>query len=167
MDTPNKKELSDLYPKPKTYEQLEAERERIQQARKPKFVALKLATWSATFVFIALATYGAVTLIMNSHLSSAGAVIAGTSFSFLVCLVGMAAAFYLYTLIKSLLTKVSLSGAALFTALLVVFVLSGLLMQLLVHYRTDILLSAAATLSFDFLAAYFVLGLLLKAGHAL
>jgi hypothetical protein len=40
------KELSDLYPKPKTYDQLKAEREQAQLARKPRLVAPKIALWS-------------------------------------------------------------------------------------------------------------------------
>lgn len=156
------KELSDLYPKPKTYDQLKAEREQVQLAHKPRFIASKIASWSTAAILTALGVYSFITLIMNDHLSSAGAVISGTSFSFLVCLVGMAVIFYLYTLINGLIPRTPLSSTVLYVALLIILVISGALMQLLVQSQFNIFLAAFAALSFNFLVTYFTVRFLLK-----
>jgi len=156
------KELSDLYPKPKTYEQLKAEREQVQLARKPRFVAPKIASWSTAALFTVLAAYGFITLIMSDHLSSAGAVISGTSFSFLVCLASMAVMFYLYTLINSLVPRTSLSSTVLYVALFIILVVSGVVMQLLVQRQFNIFLAAFTALLFNFAVAYFTVRFLLK-----
>lgn len=155
------KELSDLYPKPKTYDQLKVERERAQLARQPKFVAPKIALWSTSSVLIVFITYSLIALIMNNHLSSAGAVISGTSFSFLACLAGMAVLFYLYRLISELASKTSL-GSVLYVALLLVLVTSGLLLQLLVRNQLNAVLAIPIVLLFNFAITYFCVGFLLK-----
>lgn len=149
------KELSDLYPKPKTYDQLQAEREEVQLARRPRFVAPKIALWSTAVMFTLLAAYGFITLVMNDHLSSAGAVISGTSFSFLVCLASMAIIFYIYTLINRLIPRTSLSSTVLYTTLLIILVISGVLLQLLVQNQLNIFLAALSALLFNFAVTYF------------
>jgi len=155
------KELSDLYPKPKTYDQLKAEREQVQLAHRPRFVAPKVALWSTAAIFTVLAAYGFITLIMG-HLSSAGAVISNTFFSFLVCLVGMAVIFYLYTLINGLVPRTPLSSTVLYAALFIILVVSGVVMQLLVQRQLNIFLTAFTALLFNFAAAYFTVRFLLK-----
>jgi len=156
------KELSDLYPKPKTYDQLKAEREQVQLAHRPRFVAFKIASWSTTTTFTVLAAYGFITLIMSDHLSSAGAVISGTSFSFLVCLAGMAVMFYLYTLLNSLIPRTPLSSTVLYTVLLIILVVSGVLMQLLVQNQLNIFLAVLSALLFNFAVTYLTVWFLLR-----
>jgi hypothetical protein len=65
MHKANKKELSDLYPKPKTYDQLKAEREQAQLAHQPRFVAPKIALWSTFGLATVLAAYDFITHIIN------------------------------------------------------------------------------------------------------
>lgn len=156
------KELSDLYPKPKTYDQLKAEREEDQLARRPRLVAPKIALWSTAIMFTVLVAYGFITLIMNDHLSSAGAVISGVSFSFLVCLTSMAVIFYVYTLLNSLVPKTPLSSTVLYAALLIILVISGVLMQLLVQNQLNIFLAMFSALLFNFVITYFAVRFLLK-----
>jgi hypothetical protein len=158
------KGLSDLYPKPKTYDQLKAEREEVQLARRPRFVAPKIALWSTAGMFTVLAAYGLITLIINDHLSSAGAVISGTFFSFLVCLAGMAAIFYVYTLINSVISRTLISSTALYSALLIILVINGVLIQLLAQNRLNIFLAMFSALLFNFVVAYFAVRFLLKRG---
>ena len=146
----NGKELSELYPKPKTYEQLKTEREQAQLARKPRFVALKIASWSTAAVFTVLAAYNLITLIMTNRLSSAEAVLSGVSFSFLACLAAMAAIFYLYTLINALAPRTPISSTILYTALPIILVISGVLMQLFVQNRLNTLLAMFLALLFNF-----------------
>jgi hypothetical protein len=156
------KELSDLYPKPKTYDQLKAEREQAQLARKPRLVAPKIALWSTATLLTVLGAYNFITLILSDHLSSAGAVISGASFSFLVCLAGMAIIFYLYTLIGSLLPRTPLSSTVLYSTLLIILVISGVLLQLPVQNQLNIFPAALSALLFNFAVTYFAVRSLLK-----
>ena len=156
------KELSDLYPKPKTYDQLKAEREEVRLAHRPRFVASKIALWSTAVMFTVLAAYGFITMIMNDHLSSAGAVISGVSFSFLVCLAGLAVIFYIYTLVNNLIPRTPLSSTILYAALLIILVISGVLMQLLAQNQLNIFLAMFSALLFNFVVTYFAVRFLLK-----
>lgn len=160
----NGKELSDLYPKPKTYVQLKAERKEAQLARRPQFVALKIALWATLTIPIALAAYHFIVGVMN-NLSSTGAVLAATSFSFLICLIGIAAIFYLYTLTNGLILKTSLSATTLYFALLIILVASGALLQLLVQSQVSVSVAALPVFLFNFLATYFAVRFLLRHGN--
>lgn len=155
------KELSVLYPKPKTYNQLKAEREEAQLARRPRFVAPKIALWSTTVMFTTLAVYGFIVSLM-SNLSSAGSVLAGTSFSFLFCLAGIAVIFYLYTLTNSLILRTSLSATTLYSALLIILVANGALLQLLVQNRLSIFDAVFPALLLNFIATYCAVRFLLN-----
>lgn len=155
------KELSDLYPKPKTYNQLKAEREEAQLARRPRFVAPKIALWSMAVMLTTLAAYGFIASLM-SNLSSAGSVLAGTSFSFLICLAGIAVIFYLYTLTNDLILRTSLSAMTLYSVVLIILVAGGALLQLLIQNRLSTLAAVFPALVLNFIATYCAVRFLLN-----
>lgn len=155
------KELSELYPKPKTYDQLEAERKEVQLARRPRFVAPKIALWSTAAILTTLVAYGFIASLM-SNLSSAGTVLAGTSFSFLICLAGIAVIFYLYTLTNDLIVRTSLSAMTLYSVVLIILVAGGALLQLLVQNRLSIFAAVFPVFLFNFIATYCAVRFLLN-----
>lgn len=156
------KELSDLYPKPKTYEQLKVEQEQAAPARKPRFVAPKIALWSASAIFTVLVAYEFIVFFIGSNLDSSFAVISGVSASFLVCAAAMAVLFYLYTLAGNLLRKTLLSSTVLYVSLSIVLIACGYVLQVLLQNQLPLAIAGAIVLLVTFSITYFVTKFLLK-----
>lgn len=142
-------ELSKLYPKAKTYDELQIEREQTEEARRPRFVSLKVALWTTLIAVVAIAVYQAVLLLFPSFESGAVVdVMPGVCGAMLSALLGMAAVYYLYSLIDGVASKVFLNTALLYGALLIVLCICGGLGALLTYLEySAIVVAVIATLS--------------------
>lgn len=99
-------DLSSLYPYPKSFDELEAERKLRELTRRPRLVSIKIGAWTTLSAVILLVAYQTCSHLIVSSLSSAGTVIFGVFTSMLIGLAAVAAVFYLYSLINHLATKV-------------------------------------------------------------
>ncbi len=119
-------ELSKLYPQAKSYEELRAEREQIKEVRRPKFVALKIALWTALIVPVALTVYHTVLrLILSIEPESIDGALFGVCLAILAAVVGLAIVYYLYSLIDGVASKIFLSTTPLYFTLAIILCACG------------------------------------------
>ena len=148
------KDLSSLYPKPRSYDELEAERKKRELQRRPRFVALKISLWTAFGILLVPVTYWVVSHLVVSSLSSPGQAISAASFSIFLILLAGAILIYLYSLINNLAARTLLSASGLHAVLISIVIIACSILMLLIQYRYANIVTILATLLASFLAAY-------------
>jgi len=120
-------DLAKIYPTPKTYDELQTERELREEAKRPKFVAAKIALWASLFVpVVAITGYAALRVARSPEtIGSSMAVLAGVCIVILLVIVGLAALYYLWSLIESLASKTIIATSLFSAALLAILGLTG------------------------------------------
>lgn len=116
-------ELSALYPKAKTYDELQEERRLRDLERRPTFVKEKIALYTSLgipTVFVAYFIVQRTSEALFREGANTGPVLTGVCFSILTLLVATAALYYLYTLINGLASKVFLDTSLLYLLLITV-----------------------------------------------
>lgn len=99
------KELSKLYPNPKSFNELETEQRIREERRKPRFVVLKISTWSILAIGLVIGAYWLISFIIMHNLSSAGDVIFAVFSSFFIAMATLAIVLYLGWSIRELLRR--------------------------------------------------------------
>lgn len=126
------KELSELYPRPKTYDELKAEHEARNIARQPRFIAIKCAVSTTLGTFTIFTSYKLIEFVLQGGMSSPTTALAAAAFSIFIGLGAIAILWYLYSIIDRLVT-VSMSSTNLFyTCLLTIVILCSLLLKILI-----------------------------------
>ena len=117
-------ELSDkLYPHPKTYEELQHERQRSKVVRMPRYVPVKLALCTACGAATIFAAFALIERIFNGVSDDPFAVVAAVSFTAFIAMIAAAIVFYLRSVIESLITvTIASTGAFRSLALLYLFI---------------------------------------------
>ncbi len=150
------KELSELYPRPKTYDELKAERETRSIARQPRFIATKCAASTALGTLTMLATYKLIESILKGGVSSPTTALAAAAFSIFLGMGSIAILGYLYSLINRYAT-VSMSSSNLFYACLVtIVILCSLLLTILLSSSVSYLISLAVVLFIAYVSTFVI-----------
>lgn len=104
--------LAAIYPTAKTYDELRAERKQLQEQRRPKHVAPKIACFTSFSVPVVTVAYFIIQRVASTMLSTSGgpgasmAVLTGVCFLILAGIVGLGVLYYLWWLIDGLASKV-------------------------------------------------------------
>lgn len=156
-------QLAKLYPTAKTYDELQAKREAIDEIRRPKFVALKIASWTAlcvpliasVFYFLAKVTVG---------FTSGDTITTLSSVCISLLLVGFNAVFvyYMWWLAESIASKVILATSRMYTLLAATLIGASTAYFYAVEYGINGLLAVAVTTSFTFMLSAGIVSILLK-----
>ena len=100
-------ELSRIYPQAKTYDELHAQREAIKEARRPKFVAIKIASCTALIAAVALAFYQIILRLLPLFESAeVGSVMLGVCSLVLSVIISLVTIYYLYSVIDDVASKI-------------------------------------------------------------
>lgn len=143
-------DLSSLYPYPKSFDEIEAERKLRELKRRPRIISIKIGIWTTLSVVILLAAYQTCSHLIVSGLSSAGTVIFGVFTSMLIGLAAVAAVFYLYSLINHLVTRVLTYPRVLSVILACIAIGICLALTTLIQQKHDTLLMILLVLVFNF-----------------
>lgn len=130
-------ELSKLYPHVKTYDELQADRARMDEQRRPKLVALKVAFAAALGVLgiptVYLIYRMASELISGADEGSISIVMTAVFSSIFLIVVCLAVLYYLYTFIDSLASKTMAISTPFYLLLFLIYCAAGIVFVLL-HY---------------------------------
>ena len=143
-------DLSSLYPYPKSFDELEAERKLRELTRRPQLVSIKIGTWTTLSAAILLAAYQTCSHLIVSGLSSAGTVIFGVFTSMLIGLAAVAAVFYLYSLTNHLAIRVLTYPHVLSVILACIAIGTCFTLTTLTQQKHDTLLMILLVLVFNF-----------------
>jgi len=142
------KELSSLYPTPKSFETLRAERNGRLRTRQPRLVALKISISSGIILLVVLLSYHLISRVIKGNLSSYGEVIAGLSLSMLILTFALAIIFYFYLVIQDIASRIFGSSSEVFTTLIFIWFLCAIGLALLSEAHIDSILSIIILLAF-------------------
>jgi hypothetical protein len=156
MPIPSGKDLSSLYPTPKSYDELEAERELRELDRRPRFVSIKISLWTTSGVVVSLLTYQLVSYLMIDKVSSLGEAMFAVSTSILLSLTALAALLYLCSRINNLVARVLASTTALYVALASILIVTSFTLTMLKQYQHSGALAILGVLLFNFLATHLI-----------
>ena len=104
-------ELAKIYPAAKSYDEVQEEREQLQEKRRPKLVALKVGAYVAAAVAFTITAYILTTKLIKATIPEVGSAASTASVMigvFGMCLIGavtIGIVYYLYTLTSSLLYR--------------------------------------------------------------
>lgn len=125
------KDLQAIYPEQKSYDQLQDEKDKISEIRRPKLVNLKVSALVGTAILSVYLAYRLIATIMSGSLSSSESVIFGVVASTAVVGVTFGLVYYMCTQISSLVNRVFASTRALYGSIFVTILASGGLINLL------------------------------------
>lgn len=149
------KELSNLYPKAKTFDEMRAESKQIQELRRPRFVPAKVATWVTLGGITVLTAYYLIARIMNDLSDDAMQALTSMSFAGIIAVGAVASVFYLRSLIDGLASRIIVSMPLLYTMLGIILCIGGSIFGVFVQYLGyDGLFVASLVLPFAFFATY-------------
>lgn len=156
-------ELSDLYPKAKTFDELQAATQEIQELRRPRLVPIKVATWVTLGVVSILVAYYLIARIMSNLSDDAMQVLTSVGLSGTIAVGAVAMVIYLRSLIDELASRIIVSMPLLYTALGTIVGISGSIFGVFVQYiGYDSLFTASLVLPFVFFATYAATLLIMK-----
>lgn len=148
-------ELSDLYPKAKTFDELQAASDEIQELHRPRFVPAKIASWTTLGVIAVLVVSRQIEGIMSNLSDDAMQVLTSVSFAGILALGAIAILLYLRSLIDELASKIIVSMPLLYTALGVILCITGSIFGVFVQYLGyDGIFTASLVLPLAFCATY-------------
>lgn len=148
-------DLAKIYPTPKTYDQLEAEKKQREEEARPKFVALKIASWMTLSVPTVIITWYATRhIVATFRAPSSMAILAGVCLTMLVCIAGLAILYYLWWLIEKLAYK-TMVATSLFKLIAVsVLAIAGAVGALFFIYEYNVIVIAAVTMPLVFASGF-------------
>lgn len=155
-------DLASLYPKPKSFDEVEAERKFREIGRRPRFVPAKISAWTTLGIAVVLAAQWLGSNITIKPLASVGDVLLGVTTSTLLILTTMVSLYYLYTLISTLIQKTPVSIAKFYTTLTLILVIAGFMLTLLAQYQLISVPTLTGVLLFNFLTTYFAASFIIK-----
>ena len=120
MTNPRKKDLSSIYPRQKSYSEIEAERKSIMLQRRPRHAAAKISLWTTLFLVVAVVTYVLISNIITSNLDSGGGVIFGVSVSILLLTIALGVMYYVCSLIAGVAQKLLANPVILYVILIII-----------------------------------------------
>lgn len=146
------KELSELYPRAKSYDELEAQRRQLALIRQPRFSAIKISAWTTLSVVTLIVGFVLINRIMGFISGeSAGPVLAAVSFTMLVALLCIAIIYYLHSLTEDVATKLTAHPALLHLVLGGIITASGAAIYMLTSRDITLFIAAAIVLPACFL----------------
>lgn len=148
------KDLSSLYPTPKTFDEQRAERKRVEVALRPRHVPVKIAWWTTLGLAIAAAAYWLGAKIVSNNLSSSGEVLFSVSSAIFLGLVVLAVAIYLYGSVNKSIARLPISSTLLFTILGIIIGVTGSLLISLVQQGYAGMVSIALVLGGHFVVSF-------------
>lgn len=164
MPALSKEKLAEIYPTAKTYEELQAEREIREQKRKPKLVAIRIATWTTIILFAFFTLYESSFYILteSKQIESLDSIDFNLVITALLGLISLVVILYLYTQIKKLATKTITATPALFGSIMIILATNGVVYRLLVEYEQNHWDILALSPPITFLLVYGVTKAILK-----
>lgn len=154
MSQLTEEELAKIYPRAKSYDELQAERAAREEERRPRFIAAKIATGATLAIPTVVITYlVAIRVTAITPTSSSMSVLAGVCIVILICIAGLAILYYLWSLIEGLASKVIANTPLLYLLLVGILCIAGAIGSALYAHYDTIAATAAATL-WTFAASY-------------
>lgn len=149
-----KEDLSSLYPKAKSFNEIQTKRKLRQLRKQPRFVAMKISSWLILGIVATLMAYSLASYLVQNNVNSEELSITTASLSILIASINLAILLYLYTLINNLLSR-SLATPKLALAMLIVLLFFvGLTFTIVNHFEFNNLLTTIVILLFTFLVSY-------------
>ncbi len=148
-------DLNKIYPRAKTYDELEAARElRAEQAR-PKLVALKIALWTSLCIPAVVVPYfAALHVVATANTSSSMEVLAGVCFVVLLGIFSLFCLWYLRSHITTLASKVFVSTTLLYTILVAILAAAGGIGFILHTYEQELAVFTVVPILWTFAASF-------------
>lgn len=106
---PNREELSELYPRPKTYQELRERQKRYEIESRPKRTSVKVGTCVTLGVLGVFATYYLINYLFQEGLSSQAGVIFSVFFAMFVLMVSFVVLGYLYSIVSNIMHRMLVS----------------------------------------------------------
>lgn len=156
------KELSELYPKPKSFEELKSERKARLIARQPKHVSVKISAWSTLILATSLLTYSAFAALFSDTLTSTGDAFFRAGSFILIGLLAVAVIFYLYLLIRDVSSEIFGYSTEVVRLLLIVFFSSATMITLLMQFGIYSAIAAIFVMLFHAAASWIAVEYILK-----
>jgi hypothetical protein len=156
-------QLAKLYPAAKTYDELQAKRAELDEIRRPKFVALKIATWTALCVPLIASVFHFLKKV-TVGLTSGDTIATLSSVCIGLLLAGFAAAFiyYMWWLAERVASKTILATSLMYTLLAGVLIAAIAAYFYALEHEISALIAVASITSCTFIASVGIVGYLLK-----
>lgn len=155
-------DLSELYPKPKTFDERQAERAERLARRVPKFVPIKISLWATLTIPTVLTAYYLIRRIMLGGTGSTTGTLSSVSFSILTGLIGLAVLWYLFSLIGDLAYRATTAATLLYGLLATILFINAGIFAALSYYGQSEILAISVSTGACFLATYLTVSLTLR-----
>ena len=156
-------ELAKLYPRAKTYDELRMGQKQLHELRRPKYIALRTATWTALCIPTTTLTYSLLTKVGLGILSgSTVATLSSVCLSLLLLGFAIAFIYYMWWLIDGVTSKVLITTTLLHASLGGVLVGALALYFYAIRHGHSSLLATAATALVVFVVAFGITTFMLK-----
>lgn len=147
-------ELSKLYPTPKSYETLQAERNSRMQARLPKFFSVKISISSSIMLLVFLVSYQLMSRVIKDNFSSSNDVILGIFLSAMIIVFSLAIISYFFLVIQELAVQIFGSTSEVFTTLITTWFLSAIVLLFLGNLHIGNPLSTVILFAFNMVVSF-------------
>lgn len=145
-------ELSELYPKAKSFDQLRAESAQLQELRRPRLVALRIALCTTVCAVALLIAYRLIIhTIPTSQNNDPQVALVGVGMIGLILAATLAVLWYLRSLIENVVSKTIAAPALLYTSLIAALLLAGAGFSVLHFFLHDEVLEIALLLGTTFI----------------
>lgn len=126
-------DVAKLYPRAKSYDELQTEREFREAERRPKYASARIALWASLSVpAITIPYYASLRIVAVAYpvaasgsSSSSMAVLAGVSLIILLSMIGLAILYYLRSLIDSIVSKTIVATRLFYLVLIGILCIAG------------------------------------------
>lgn len=140
----NNKDLASLYPKPKSYDEIE----RARMNRRPKIrsrsVAIKIGLSATPALLVVFVAYSYIVGIFIHNLSSMGSVFFGTFFAFFVVVVIGIVLFMIYAYINDFVKQFQVAPFIFYTVTALILCVAGYTLSWLTQNKADGVLQVVA-----------------------
>lgn len=150
-------DLQALYPKPKSFRELDAEHKQQELQRRPKYVAEKISAYNTINIAIIIFAYALVSYSVANNFDSAGSILASVSFSMLAALFTCVTVYLLFSKIQRLLIRAVALHTRANTSLILIGGIVIIAAVLLIQYHKANIATILVLLITHVIATYYVM----------
>lgn len=146
----NNKDLASIYPRPKSYDEIEHAREIRKPKLRSRLVAIKIGL-SVTFALIViLMAYNFIVSTFVHNLSTMGSVFYGTFFAFFIAIVAGIILFTINSYINDFVRQFYVATVVFYTVIALVVGATAYMLVMLIQNKNDDVLQVIAVLLINF-----------------
>ena len=142
----NHKDLASLYPKPKSYNEIERARVNRRPKIRSRSVAVKIGLSATLALLVVFVAYNYIVDIFMHNLSSMGSVFFGTFFAFFVLIVTGIILFMIYVYVNDFVKQFQVAPLIFYTVIALILYIAGNILSWLIQNKIDDVLQVVAVL---------------------